>query len=69
MFATPTSQGQPAIIIDDALAALEGNLALLRTVVQMVIDQSGVDLAAFARTPPPPTARHWQPRPTGSKAA
>ena len=40
-------QTSPPIIIADALAALEGNLPLLRTVVQMVIDQSGVDMAAI----------------------
>jgi HPt (histidine-containing phosphotransfer) domain-containing protein len=37
----------PPIIIDDALAALEGNLPLLKTVVQMVINQTGADMAAI----------------------
>ena len=40
-------QTSPPIIIADALAALEGNLPLLKTVVQMVIDQSGADMAAI----------------------
>ena len=47
MFTSPARQVSPPFVIQDALAALEGNLPLLKTVVQMVIDQSGVDLAAI----------------------
>ena len=37
----------PPVIIDNALAAFDGNLPLLKTVVQMVINQSGADMAAI----------------------
>lgn len=47
MFIPNPYQTSPPIIIADALAALEGNLPLLKTVVQMVIDQSSADMAAI----------------------
>jgi HPt (histidine-containing phosphotransfer) domain-containing protein len=47
MFTPPPRQIPPPFIIEDALAGLEGNLPLLKTVVQMVIDQSAADMAAI----------------------
>jgi HPt (histidine-containing phosphotransfer) domain-containing protein len=47
MFTSPARQVSPPFVIQDALAALEGNLPLLKTVVQMVIDQTAVDMAAI----------------------
>ncbi len=42
---TPPRQVASPIVMDDALAALEGNLPLLNTVVQLVLDQSAIDMA------------------------
>ena len=47
MFIQNPNQMPPPVIIDDALAALEGNLPLLKTVVQMVINQSAADMVAI----------------------
>ena len=47
MFTPPPRQIPPPFIIEDALAGLEGNLPLLKTLVQMVIDQSTSDMAAI----------------------
>lgn len=47
MFTPTARQVPPPIIIEDALAVLEGNAQLLATVVQMVLDQAAVDVAAI----------------------
>ncbi len=47
MFIPSPRQVPPPVNIDDALAALDGNLPLLKTVVQMVLDQSDADMAAI----------------------
>jgi HPt (histidine-containing phosphotransfer) domain-containing protein len=47
MFTPPPRPEPTPINMEQALAALQGNAQLLTTVVQLVIDQSGVDMAVI----------------------